>query len=196
MVPAMRGRQRAVLGLVVAMISCSAARARADHMPGFWPAGAGGSGDPHPFELNFDFFAQVEVGATFALANFSDFGGLGGKLTLDVEGVGGAVGGRWERDAPGDGGLAFVEAQLRPFELAEWRMYRLVDPYFALGSELGSSPRGVRRTGYGGVGVDVALWPSDTHPAFTAQYSYRLPQAPAGFAPHVLSIGLSLRSVF
>ncbi len=167
--------------------------ARANDMPGLWPVGSGG-GDSKPFDLNLNLFAQAQVGAFLAVTG-SGFGGVGAKASLTVLGIGGAVGGRWEREAGRDGGLGFLEAQLRPFELAEWDAYRWVDPYLALGSELGSS-RGFRGTGYGGAGVDVALWPSATHPAFTAEYVYRFARTPVGFSNQVLSLGLALRSVF
>jgi hypothetical protein len=191
----MRARCRLLAVVGWSAVLAWSAHARADGMLGFWPVGPGG-GNSKPFDLHFEFFSQVELGAFVSVGNFSDFGGVGAKASLDVAGFGGAIGGRWERDRAGSGGLGFLEAQLRPFELAEWRGYRFVDPYFAAGSELGSSAKGYRYTRYAGGGVDVALWPSDVHPAFTAEYVYRFAQTPAGFAAQALSLGLALRSVF
>ncbi|HEY4105770.1 MAG TPA: hypothetical protein VGM44_17845 [Polyangiaceae bacterium] len=167
--------------------------ARAD-VQGLWPLGTPGR-DP-TFNWDLDFFGQVEAGGFVALNDFSGFGGLGLKSQFSVEGIGGAVGLRWERDARGSGGLGFFEPQLRPFELAKWRLYRYVDPYLAVGTELGANARGFRATAYAAGGVDIALWPSEAHPALNVEYVLRAAQTPDDFATQVLSLGLSVRSVF
>ena len=165
----------------------SSRSARADDMP--WPTGLDG-----PFALKLDFYGQAEIGAFVALDDFSHFGGLGVKSTMSLAGIGIALGARWEHD-PAGGALGFTEGQLRPFSLAEWRLYRIVDPYLALGGELGDSTGGFRAAIYGAAGVDVALWPSEVHPALSLEYQRRLKQTPNDFSDQALWLGLSLRTI-
>lgn len=159
-------------------------------MPGLWPGGSSGLG-----ALKLEFFGQAEVGGFAVLNDFSRFGGLGVKSTASLEGFGVALGARWERDRAGSGGGVFGESQLRPFALAQWSAYRYVDPYLALGGELGASTRGFRGSIYGAAGIDVALSASEAHPALNLEYQRRIRQTPDDFSDQALWLGLSVRTI-
>ncbi len=189
----MRSQLALLLG-GLAVLAPVEARA-SESMPGLGEAIVQAMND---FSLN----SQFQIGAAGVMTGGPRFGGTELRATLTMVGIGGSLGGRFETyPHGGQGGLGFVDLQLRPVGALS-QFYRILDPYLSVGGELGGGSRGLRAAQTLGVGLDIGLFggkksnPSGMHPAITLRYQFRTVQTPDDLPSHLVHLGASFRTVF
>ncbi|WP_437739991.1 hypothetical protein WMF39_30245 [Sorangium sp. So ce1504] len=186
------GRVLGVATMAAALVSPAAASA-SDSAPAF--TGMGSAVVEALNELRF--WGQAQIGATGAISDWEEPGGVGLRASMSVRGIGLAGALRYEQVEGRGGGVLALGGQLRPLAFAQMTAYERIDPFLSLGGEVGGERDALRADLYAGAGLDFVLFPEeDAQPALVLEYQLRPLRTPSDTPLQILHLGAAMRGVF